>query len=177
MRELIYKEDAIKTILGQYPEPHYPEWYAAQIKEMPSAQQEITDEQAIDHLQATGWMQEHDRQMYEMGIKEQLKDDSGSYDSLIPQDCIFRQAAIDAVEKHACNTQRILDAINALPSAQSEIIYCKDCKHWVPYDWMFSEVWRSINMDDYSEDEIGCTNCDMNMGANDFCSRAERKEK
>ena len=40
MRELIYKEDAIKTILGQYPEPHYPEWYAAQIKEMPSAQQE-----------------------------------------------------------------------------------------------------------------------------------------
>ena len=44
-----------------------------QIKDLPSAQPEITDEQAIDHLQATGWMQEHDRQMYEMKIKEQLK--------------------------------------------------------------------------------------------------------
>ena len=66
-----------------------------QIIDMLTAQPEITDEQAIDHLQATGWMQEHDRQMYEMGIKEQLKDDSGSYDSLIPQDCIHRQDAID----------------------------------------------------------------------------------
>ena len=40
MRDLIYKEDAIKTILGQYPEPHYPSWYADQIKKMPSVQPE-----------------------------------------------------------------------------------------------------------------------------------------
>ena len=59
--------------------------------------------------------------------------------------------------------------------AQEEIIRCKDCKHWMPYDWMFSEVWRSKDIDDYSEDEIGCAYCDMNMGANDFCSRPERR--
>ena len=41
MCDLIYKEDAIKTILGQYPEPHYPDWYADQIKKMPAAQPEI----------------------------------------------------------------------------------------------------------------------------------------
>lgn len=73
-----------------------------QIKDLPSAQPEITDEQAIEHLEATGWLKEHDRQMYEMGIKEQLKDDSGSYDSLIPQDCIYRQDAIDAVCMDGC---------------------------------------------------------------------------
>ena len=35
-------------------------------------------------------------------------------------DTISRQAAIDAVEKNACNTQRIMDAVNNLPSAQPE---------------------------------------------------------
>lgn len=57
------------------------------------------------------------------------------------------------------------------------LIRCQDCKHWMPYDWMFSEVWRSISMDDYLEDEIGCVYCDRNMGANDFCSKAERREE
>ena len=60
-------------------------------------------------------------------------------------------------------------------SAQPEIIRCKDCKHWIPYDWMFSEVWQSKNIADYPEDEIGCNFCDVAMKANDFCSRAERK--
>ena len=66
--------------------------------------------------------------------------------------------------------------IDALPLAQPEIIRCKDCKHWIPYDWMFSEVWQSKNMADYPEDEIGCNYCDMAMKANDFCSRGERRE-
>ena len=59
----------------------------------------ITDEQAIEHLQSTGWMQNHDREMYESGLREQLADDSGSYDSLIPsEDTISRQAAIECLE-------------------------------------------------------------------------------
>ena len=56
-----------------------------------------------------------------------------------------------------------------------EVVRCKDCKHWIPYDWMFSEVWKSQNIDDYAESEIGCTYCDMSMGAMDYCSRGERK--
>ena len=61
-----------------------------------------------------------------------------------------------------------------LPSVQPDI-RCKDCKHWMPYDWMFSEVWQSKNIADYPEDDIGCDCCDMAMKANDFCSRAERR--
>lgn len=54
---------------------------------VPSAQpepSEITDEQAIMHLQSTGWMQNHDREMYESGLRERLADDSDSYDALLP---------------------------------------------------------------------------------------------
>ena len=65
--------------------------------------------------------------------------------------------------------------IDEQPTIQPEIIQCKDCKHWIPYDWMFSEVWQSKNIADYPEDEIGCDCCDMAMKANDFCSRAERR--
>ena len=96
-------------------------------------------------------------------------------------DTISRAKAIEAL-MNALNDVGVLDAedINTvfqmLPPAQPEIIRCKDCKHWIPYDWMFSEVWRSKNMADYPEDEIGCNYCDTAMKANDFCSRGERRE-
>ena len=70
----------------------------------------------------------------------------------------------------------IREVINSQPTIQPNIVRCKDCKHWIPYDWMFSEVWRSKNMADYPEDEIGCNWCDMAMKANDFCSRGEKRE-
>ena len=70
----------------------------------------------------------------------------------------------------------IREVINSQPTIQPEIVRCKDCKYWIPYDWMFSEVWRSKNMADYPEDEIGCEWSDMSMKANDFCSRAERRK-
>ena len=35
-------------------------------------------------------------------------------------DQIDRQAAIDAIERNSCNTQRAIDAVKALPSAQPE---------------------------------------------------------
>ena len=52
--------------------------------ELPATQPELTDEQSIAHLQSSGWMQRHDKEMYESGLKEQLADDSDSYDSLLP---------------------------------------------------------------------------------------------
>ena len=67
----------------------------------------------------------------------------------------------------------IMDAFDEYLDS-NEIIRCKDCKHWIPYDWMFSEVWQSKNIADYPEDDIGCDCCDMAMKANDFCSRAVR---
>lgn len=102
-------------------------------------------------------------------------------------DCISRQRVIEALgelatftEDWSCHTWMYTDdvynAIKQLPPIQPEIVRCKDCKHWIPYDWMFSEVWRSKNMADYPEDEIGCNWCDMAMKANDFCSRGEKRE-
>lgn len=54
------------------------------LEALPAAQPELTDDQAITHLQSSGWMQRHDKEMYESGLKEQLADDSDSYDSLLP---------------------------------------------------------------------------------------------
>ena len=90
-------------------------------------------------------------------------------------DLISRQAAIDALYHVDEYNGRSVEAIRKLPPAQSEIVRCKNCKHWIPYDWMFSEVWQSKNIADYPEDEIGCNYCDMTMKANDFCSRGERR--
>ena len=94
-------------------------------------------------------------------------------------DLIDRQAAIDdiwTVSPLAPLDREWIDRwLRQLPPAQPEIIRCKDCKHWIPYDWMFSEVWQSRNINDYPEDEIGCNYCDMAMKANDFCSRGERR--
>ena len=70
----------------------------------------------------------------------------------------------------------IREVINSQPTIQPEIVRCKDCKHWIPYDWMFSEMWQSRNIADYPEDEIGCKYCDMSMKADDYCSRAEKRE-
>ena len=88
---------------------------------------------------------------------------------------ISREQAIDEIRKCRFVVDAI-EKIRGLPTIQPEIVRCKDCKHWIPYDWMFSEVWRSKNMADYSEDEIGCNWCDMAMKANDFCSRGEKRE-
>ena len=106
-------------------------------------------------------------------------------------DLISRQAAIDrATKEHdffrgavtvsdKARRDELLNVmcwLGELPPAQPEIIRCKDCKHWIPYDWMFGEVWQSRNINDYPEDEIGCKYCDMTMKADDFCSRAEMRE-
>ena len=70
-----------------------------------------------------------------------------------------------------CKVLNDAPTIDAVP-----VIRCKDCKHWIPYDWMFSDVWQSKNIDDYPENEIGCEYCDSSMTSNDFCSRGERKD-
>lgn len=121
---------------------------------------------------------------------------NGSITSMNPEnthdrtmgDSISRQDAIDAIfseplyesgmKKRDADAvvPAIYEKIKSLPSAEQEMIRCKDCKHWIPYDWMFSEVWQNKNMEDYPEDEIGCDCCDMNMRADDYCSRAERRQ-
>ena len=88
-------------------------------------------------------------------------------------DLISRQAAIDAVKKLAYPDgyidepfEHVTDALRVLPSAQPEIIRCRDCKH---SDW-----YKTI-------DGLSFCYCmehgSHGNGENDFCSRAERKEE
>lgn len=135
------------------------------LKDLPSAQSEITEEQAIEHLQSTGWMQNHDREMYDMGLKKQLADDSGSYDSLIPcDDTISRQVAIDEIKSLFLNVPYsekniawsiALTKIRQLPSAQPE----RKKGEWV------------LQSDDYHE-YYECDQCGIAVGLDDvrnFC--------
>ena len=77
--EVFKIELTAEEILNKYTDEGCQEAYA-----QPTVKPELTDEQSIAHLQSSGWMQRHDKEMYKSGLKEQLADDSDSYDSLLP---------------------------------------------------------------------------------------------
>ena len=65
----------------------------------------------------------------------------------------------------------------SMPAADvEEVVRCKDCIHYMPYDWMFSEIRRSENIEDYPQDEIGCEWIDHHINPQGYCSYGERKE-
>ena len=70
----------------------------------------------------------------------------------------------------------LYQSVAHMPSAQPDIIHCKDCKHYMPFDWAFHKIVRSKDINDYASYDFGCTYCGIYMGANDFCSRGVRKE-
>ena len=98
----------------------------------------------------------------------QLATDSNTHKALDALDCISRQAAIDAcIRVREYRAYDEIEEIKALPSAQPELIRCKDCKHT------------------YLSDNFGITSpwlmCKGHIGnvykveEDDYCSRAERR--
>lgn len=100
--------------------------------------------------------------------KAQLSQEGTTKDAT--PDTISRQAAIDALQKEInkgippfddvmgsirCGVRLARNIIEDLPSAQPEIIRCKDCKHWDGVDT--------------------CDVIDAPVWDNDFCSMAERR--
>jgi hypothetical protein len=96
-------------------------------------------------------------------------------------DLISRQAAIDALgEKPLAWTegeyelglqnqwQSDVDALNGLPSAQPEIIHCRDCKHWT------NNVNDSELRDNFCNEAVH--GFYYRCSGDDYCSFAERKE-
>ena len=74
-------------------------------------------------------------------------------------DSISREAAIDAIYHHlpSVSRTRARTMLHEVPSAQPEIIYCKDCK------------WKQ---------GAECVRfADVRPFPSDFCSRAERREE
>ena len=82
-------------------------------------------------------------------------------------DLISRRAAIDAVQNRhmMLNKEKVLliNDLEKLPSAQPEIVRCKDCKY-------------AEYIDDVQT--LWCTECGQGrtVAPNDFCSYAERRE-
>ena len=86
----------------------------------------------------------------------------------VMSDLISRQDAIDAVMKYGKRIPTfaiaVKDALENLPSAQPEIIRCRDCKHYYYADNRIPQ-------------EQMCT-CDLDgdrWSPNSYCSFAERK--
>lgn len=82
-----------------------------------------------DNLQVAAYIQANaDRIVWKLNELN----NSNTPNTLEALDCISRQAAIDAFYKHPnidWTTLDVLAEIKALPSAQPEIIHCRDCKH------------------------------------------------
>lgn len=75
--------------------------------------------------------------------------------NVLSNDTIYRQVAIDAVIKRDANCGiDSAEVLKTVPSAQPEIIRCKNCKHY---------------------DGRPCGIVDWYNTADDFCSRAERR--
>ena len=96
------------------------------VNAQPTIQSELTDEQSIAYLQSSGWMQRHDKEMYERGLKEQLADDSDSYDSLLPtvqpeQVCVANVTLTDEQVKEVAEKAKnaVISVIEPEP-------------HWIP---------------------------------------------
>ena len=83
-------------------------------------------------------------------------------------DLISRQLAINAIEKKAYRhtyLDQIIDIVSELPSAQPDIIRCRDCKYWREHKYS-KETKRYIPF------------CGFNAiytKADDFCSSVERR--
>lgn len=86
------------------------------------------------------------------------------------KDTIYRQDAIDAVNAYlglsavsrtVQNMTSIQEILEKLPSAQPEIITCRDCKY-------SDENWRRVSVK-----WLPCM--DMRTGSNWFCGSAERR--
>lgn len=84
-------------------------------------------------------------------------------------DLISKEVAIHTVFSMCCrwNTDdpndlknMLMTAFQELPSAQPEIIRCKDCKHW--------GIHKRLNIP-------WCREMHIDRGADDFCSDGEKK--
>ena len=94
-------------------------------------------------------------------------------------DPIDRQAAIDALRASAKKytgfmememyTDDAVEAIEGLPSAQPEIIHCRDCKHWQSEEYIGNNNVHTLNIA-----SLPCKN--WLTGGDWYCGSAERKD-
>ena len=79
------------------------------------------------------------------------------------KDTIYRQDAIDVAKAHWYKPD-IAGAIEQLPSAQSELIRCKNCEHW-------DTTWQN----DWAKNYHYCPLIDGIRNGDWYCADAERR--
>ena len=133
----------------------------------------ISREAAIDELDKGAWGVEWDKTLAKTMI-ESLPSAQPTQNTRVNSnnalDTISRQAAIDAVRTYYDDEYALADSIEELieklPSAQPEIVQCKDCKHRIEHKY-----YGNLGESAYT--------CEGNMGGwilpDDFCSLAERR--
>ena len=179
MDDLISREAAIKAIHeragidGFIDVPQ--EYVTDAIRALPSVQPEVTEEAVKDYCRKRCLTILTNDYFYKLlSAQPNLQPTCNQ----LATDTISRQAVIDALQAGADGFKyhwdrlgseesfggysALLSAINEierLPSAQPEIIRCKDCKH-VQEDKLYGQCW--------------CNGSEVKT--DDFCSRAERRE-
>ena len=92
---------------------------------------------------------------------------------------LSRQTIIDRFEKRCHidweSLKLLQPSVAIIENIPESVIHCKNCIHYIPYDWMFSEIWKSKDINDYPQEEIGCELIDHQVTPDDFCSFGECK--
>ena len=192
MSDLIYRQAAIDAhyeYCNKHPDAGFPVWSLKILENLPSAQSETHEKRTETHAcdlisrQAVieinrsyhGQMPNEVNHRIWKEINELPSAQSEKRTDKCTEthscDCISRQAAIDALKEafnpSITNFVKAKIAIDKLPSAQPEIIHCRDCKHWregavyMYCDKLFGM--GVLDAYDYMTDE------------DDYCSRAERR--
>ena len=141
MSDLIYRQAAIDAhyeYCNKHPDAGFPVWSLKILENLPSAQSETHEKRTETHA-------------CDLISRQAVIEINRSYHGQMPNEV----------------NHRIWKEINELPSAQPEIIHCRDCKHWregavyMYCDKLFGM--GVLDAYDYMTDE------------DDYCSRAERR--
>ena len=138
---------------------------------------QMKKQEAIDYLNRLRdevWNEDSDGYEYAKAIDTVIEALSCSEKPNM-SDTIYRQDTIDEIEERKnangyrnvaviSELNRLEGYIMRLPSAQPEIIRCKDCKFW-------THIKRTNRYWCKTDDGL----YDLNPSPNDFCSRAERR--
>ena len=124
-------------------------------------------ENAIRHIQTATDVDPWAAELAVEALKAQLSEEDTT------SDCISRQAAIEAAIEGAdewgggysdSRDEAITNAIDKVPSVQTNIIRCKDCKYW-------DTTWES----DYAPNYHFCPMLGMMREGDFYCADAERR--
>ena len=89
-------------------------------------------------------------------------------DDLISRQMLLEYIHGEPVGRLLCDKYNLDGLIEQLPSAQPEIIRCKDCKYWVPG--------YITDNDDFIPPKCGEWRQMVGHSSDDYCSLAERRE-